>query len=388
MVTLREIPFVRLLLPLVLGIFVAIQVEKYHPSVLIVFMLSGGVMAYVSTKSQSFRFRWAYGILLNFLLFLFGYLFTYNYGSKSHPQYLGSLIDSTSQYQLIGVVTDQPVKKEWIKVRLRAKVIFTPEGIPQKVEDGLMLYVQADSLSLRLEYGDEILVRTGLKPIDHPKNPNAFDYRRYLHLQDIHYQAFVRVGDWKLLRNDAGNRVVSFALKSRERLISVLRKYIHTENEFAVAAALTVGYTSEIPDEIRQTYTATGSMHVLAVSGLHVGIIFLMVGFLLRPLDERRTLLKWLKFLLSLAAIWSFALLTGSTPSVVRAAAMFSLILFGKFLDRDQNIYNTMAASVFLCCCTILTTCCSWDSFCHIWRWWASFISTPKFIDFGMLKTK
>ena len=112
--------------------------------------------------------------------------------------------------------------------------------------------------------------------------------------------------------------------------------------------ALILGYKDELNDEIKLAYTNTGAMHVLAVSGLHVGMIWGFVALVLSWVPIRKPFWKWTKLVITIASLWLFALITGASPSVLRAATMFSFVIVGNSIGRSGSIYNTLAASAFL----------------------------------------
>jgi competence protein ComEC len=108
---------------------------------------------------------------------------------------------------------------------------------------------------------------------------------------------------------------------------------------------LLIGYTDKIDPELIKEYSGTGAIHILSVSGMHVGLIFIVCNFFLFFLDRFKHG-KFLKAFLLLTLVWFYALLTGLSPCVLRAAAMFSFIIVGKAFRQEPNIYNTIAASV------------------------------------------
>ena len=117
--------------------------------------------------------------------------------------------------------------------------------------------------------------------------------------------------------------------------------------EFAVASALLLGYVNEIDAGLRRDYAASGAMHILSVSGMHVGIIYIFLEFLLGFLNKSKPG-RFIKAVILLVFIWFYAMLTGLSPCVLRSAAMLSLPILGKSLNRSPNMYNIVAASIFI----------------------------------------
>jgi len=108
-----------------------------------------------------------------------------------------------------------------------------------------------------------------------------------------------------------------------------------------------LGYEEEIDQQIINAYSASGALHVLSVSGLHVGIIFIALNMFLSFMDRKRKA-KIVKSFIIVLFLWFYALLTGLSPSVLRSAAMLSFVVIGMVSERKTNMYNTLAASAFL----------------------------------------
>ena len=205
---------------------------------------------------------------------------------------------------------------------------------------------KADSLKL-LHYGDQILIAGKPQKVKGPANPHEFNYQKYLANQHIHHQHYLPQDKWVLKAKTNPNPLMHYAYSLRERCRQIFQKHIHDSEARGIALALVLGIKNELDDDVRAAYAAAGAMHVLAVSGLHVGIIYLVIAFLLKPLERRGLGGKIFKALLCLLALWSYALLTGMSASVMRAATMFSFIIIADATRRQTNIYNTIAASAF-----------------------------------------
>jgi len=194
-----------------------------------------------------------------------------------------------------------------------------------------------------LRYGDLIFIKGSLSLLESNKNPHAFDYSLYLQRKGIWIQGFVY--SYHRLPDKSLPSIQEIASHSADFLDGLLSKYISGERELNVARAMILGRRNEVSPEMDFAYQATGTSHILAVSGLHVGIIYLMLSFLLAFLNYGRY--RPLYYTAILAGIWSFAMITGLSPSVLRAATMFSFFLVARIIGRDSNIYNTLFASAF-----------------------------------------
>jgi competence protein ComEC len=155
---------------------------------------------------------------------------------------------------------------------------------------------------------------------------------------------FANPWSWQVVDLTPSNAIRQWAFQVRDGLLCILRDNHMEGREFAVAAALLLGYVEELDPELRSAYSASGAMHILSVSGMHVGIIYLFLEFLLGFMNRSKTG-RLSKAILLLLLIWFYAILTGLSPSVLRSAAMLSLPIVGRSLNRSPNMYNVVAAS-------------------------------------------
>ncbi len=240
-----------------------------------------------------------------------------------------------------GIIQEKPVEKNRSFQTIMA--ISNPaKGIRKKV----IAYFSKQSEAKALCPGTRILFSARLNPIKNKGNPYEFDYRAYMQKQGIWYSVYLRSRDY-IIKDQSANNLFILAEKCRDHLLSTIQKHNVNGEEFTVVAALTLGYRKELNPETKDYFASSGAMHVLAVSGLHVGIIYFMFTFLFSPLRNKKYGRIFYTFLIA-ALIWIYAILSGLSPSVQRAAVMFTFILTGQNLNRPSNIFNSLAASAFL----------------------------------------
>ena len=209
-----------------------------------------------------------------------------------------------------------------------------------------LVYFEKDSAALNLKYGQVVSFSAIFNPISQNKNPHEFDYKRYLEIHDIRCQAYVSAKNW-ILSGDAGNSTMRGIYDLRNYLSQRLKNSGLSDKNFMVANALLLGQKEYLDKEVLRSYSSAGAMHVLAVSGLHVGIVMLILAFFLTPIKKvQRGKIVYLICLI--AGIWFYALITGLSPSVLRASVMFSFIIFGKELQRETTVYQSIMVSAFL----------------------------------------
>jgi competence protein ComEC len=195
-------------------------------------------------------------------------------------------------------------------------------------------------------YGDVLLVKGAPAPVPPPGNPYQFDYRLYLSRQQVYHQHYRYPGQYVLIGSDPANPLVAASIHTRNYFDRQLRRYIPPAREYGIATALVLGIKDYLPDDLKATYVNTGTMHVLAVSGLHVALLFYVLQLLLGRWGQGRGM-RLGAFVVMLAVIWFYAFVTALSASVLRAVVMFSFIQAATAFRLPSNIYNTLAAAAF-----------------------------------------
>jgi competence protein ComEC len=219
-----------------------------------------------------------------------------------------------------------------------------------KAQNGniLVYFSKKDSAIIFPKYGDVLLIKGQPDTVAAPLNPAQFDYKRYLKFKHTEYQDFLQFADYQVIKNEPAWWILAKAYEYRDFCKEILRRNITNQDEYAIAIAILLGVKDNLENPIREAYSAAGAMHVLAVSGLHVGILFWMTGIILGGLKKKKYG-KWLFMCLSLLILWSYAMITGLSASVLRAVIMFSFILIIKTFNKNQtNIYNSLSFSAIL----------------------------------------
>lgn len=342
----RAVPFLRLLIPLTAGILL----EQYLDYPLLSIIITGTACFSVScivtflSLVKKYQLRWITGLCLQLLMLSAGSALVYFQNIEKDPDWIGHHIkEQVSLYVTIQEpLTGKPnsyktiVKAEWMK---------TNDGW-KKVKGNVLVYFKKDSTAPAVEYGTRLLIRKPLQLITNSGNPGSFDYKRYAAFQDIHYRAYLTIHDYRVLAGLKKNLLTGSLIQSRNYILSILKKWIPGRKESGVAEALLIGYRNDLDKELVQSYSNTGVVHIIAISGLHLGMIYGLLVFVLKPL-RKRIWIRWARPLLILIVLWGFSLLAGAVASVLRSAVMFSFIVIGESLSRRTNIYNTLAASAF-----------------------------------------
>jgi len=211
----------------------------------------------------------------------------------------------------------------------------------------ILLNVKNDSILNPLKVDDRLFLKPILKELIPPLNPHQFNYKSYLAKQGIHHQVFVEGNQF--LKLDS-NTTTLFGLSARYRhqIQEALKKYHFKENELAVLNALLLGQRQDISKELIVDYQRAGAIHILAVSGLHVGVILWILTFIFKPI-ERIKYGKFIKTLIIVYLLWMFAFIAGLSASVVRAVTMFTFLAIGLSLKRKKVIeFSFISSMLFL----------------------------------------
>lgn len=341
-------PLIRLLFPYGTGILIAMNTgaSSHLPWILFLLMMGvwGTYVFYVARKI-SYSTRWIFGAMLFLMIGVCGYEMTLLRTPSLAPDHFMNQTPQPNRWVLR--ILGPPQARER-SVRAEAEVVACGDTLGLHPASGhIMLYFLHDSSALQLTYGD--LLVSGLCPagIPPPANPGAFDYQRYMSFRGIYHQAFLQKDDYRKIGCGYTNPLFRLAYDARSKILTLLDQNGLGGQEFAVTSALLIGYTDKLDQDLLTAYSGTGAMHILSVSGMHVGLIYAVLNMLLWFFDRFRHGFVP-KALLLLLFIWAYATLTGLSPSVLRAASMFSIIVIGQAVNRAGDIFNSLAASALL----------------------------------------
>ncbi|NLO51362.1 MAG: ComEC family competence protein [Bacteroidales bacterium] len=348
MINWHPYPFFRVIVPFAAGILLAIAIglpPGTTPGIWILVTFAAMLPVVFTIYTPSYRHRYLPGLFYYLFFLVAGFTLVLVRTPALEPLNISNYKGSADQYILR---IAEPVRATARSYRTTAALMYAVDsGVLQPVSGKVLVYFAADSAAAGLNYGDVLIVSGLLTKVPPPGNPHQFDYRRFLANSGIYHQMFLKSSGWRKTERTSANPLFTLAYAARHRLLDILRSKGFGGDEYAVISAILLGYDAEMDRELRQRYAGAGALHILCVSGLHVGIIFFIFNFLFSPLDRsKRT--RWLKVLLLLLAIWSYAFITGLSPSVLRAAVMFSLFSWRESRRARSNPYNILAASAFI----------------------------------------
>lgn len=345
----KRAPFIRLLIPFMVGIWLQ---ECFHfPSsvVLLIALFAFLALALFFILPFFSRYRLSYiaGILASILLLAGGSWLTYKNDIRQSARWFGHS-HKDSGFLLVKLQEPLVEKARSFKAEAAVEGLISQAG-NTPATGSIILYFQKDSL-LQLSCGAQLIIKKQLQEIRNTGNPGSFDYRRYCFFQGITHQVFLTKKDFILLKDKDPGWWIARIYSLRERILRILRDYIPGPQALGLAEALLIGYKDDLDKSLVQSYSSTGVVHIIAISGLHLGLIYWLLVRLFHPLKKQKKL-KWLSPLLVIAGLWLFSLLAGAQPSVLRSALMFSVIVIAESIERKTSIYNSLALSAFVLLC-------------------------------------
>ena len=336
---------IKLTICLIIGIFIGYLINPplritIFLTVLFLFIL---LVFYLIAREQFIKSIW-FGISAFFVMISAGALTTSFHNQKNFSNHYSKII--STENDSLKTITFR-IREVLKPGNYYDKYVIDVLEVDDKNTSGkTLLNIEKDTLQHPLKIDNIYVSKTDFKNLIHPLNPNQFDYKDYLKKKYIYHQLFIT--NESLLAIEAKTiTLFGIADNIRQHINKKLAPYNFKPDELAIINALLLGQRQDISEEVYTSYTNAGAIHILAVSGLHVGIILLILSFIFKPL-ERFKYGKLIKTILLVSMLWSFALIAGLSASVTRAVTMFSIVTIALNLKRPTNIYNTLAISMLV----------------------------------------
>lgn len=205
----------------------------------------------------------------------------------------------------------------------------------------VIMYVPKDSAAASLEPGACVMF-SGVVEKPHNDESLDFDYASYLYRHNVSGTLWVNSAHWKQVMSAAAPGLRIRAVQFRRHLVDKLGEWGLKDNALAVTAAVSLGEKRNLDSGLKQTYSVSGASHVLAVSGLHVGIMCWFLGLLVPSFLFPYRLL-WLRELVIMGIMWVYAFAIGMPLSITRSLIMFTMLAFCRSIVRDSSSVNTLA---------------------------------------------
>lgn len=237
-------------------------------------------------RRKKFRYKIINGVSINVLFICLGALIATHNDIRNHKKWFGH---QYSAGDILILKLEEPLVEKANSYKALALVKgFYKNNAFQKTKGSIILYFKKDSTLKSLGYGSQIITSHSIDLIRNSGNPGSFDYKKYSLFHGITHQVYLTESDYVLLPRKSQNAFLNFIFQSRSEIVSIIRQFIKGEKEQGLAEALLIGYKEDLDKNLVQAYSNTGVVHVIAISGLHLGLIYwLLLGFT-KPLNRKK----------------------------------------------------------------------------------------------------
>jgi competence protein ComEC len=337
MLPLKSIPTLRYFVLLVLGIYLS---EKFHPRLLEIGVF---LIVFIFLSGISFLFK-KLRLLRHAVPFLFlgmGFLSYHFYNQKNNTDHFTKMGDFENYMAVINSYTETKPKS----YKVTAEIFGVKKDSSWKKASGkTILYFNKEAAAIP-EYGEVFIIKNKFKEIEPPKNDFEFDYKTYQSRRNIYSHQFLRDGDFVKAGISQKKGILYYGNRLNVYTHTIFQQILDNQKQMGVAEAMIGGMNAELDFETKQWYSATGAIHALAVSGMHVAILFFVINIFFGLFINKD---KPLFLYIILISLWSYAVFTGLSASVCRSTLMFSMIQIGLFIKRDNNPINTLLFSAII----------------------------------------
>ena len=335
-----KFPLLTITISFAIGIIAGFHLQWNFQTLVILLFSCLGIFSFLFWKSKKAMLQNSlFGITTYLLAFTLGMMSFYihsDLNSKHH--YTKNSFEESNSIRAIVTTTLKPNDKYH-------KYFISLWHFNDSIASGkLLLYVPKSNIET-LHSGDEIWLNSTIYPIPKAFNPFQFDYSKYLEKQNVFHQIYAQENQIKIIQT---HKTIDFYIETLRNNLSKSFDIHHFKPKTkAIIDALILGQRLELDKETIADYSNAGVIHILAISGLHISIIYFFIVFLLKPL-KRMKFGAEIQLLIVLGILWLFALLTGLPASVTRAVTLFSFISIGNYFNQPKAIYNALAISAFL----------------------------------------
>ena len=341
---LSKYPLAKVLFPYIFGILLAYLI---HFPVKIC-QLSLFILAFFCLFSlalwpvKSYYCRFLKTVVMTCSFFFAGFCAT-NFQMFADTDLSDEVCTPENHCELVRVLDYPALKEKSVKMTVELISPGKQLHVPRKV----LLYLQKSKQTEQIKYGDVLFLNAKITKIQSSTNPYAFDYQKFMRRKQVYYTAYARQDAVRVMAHKPASRLRELSHLIQMRLSRIFDKVGMQGEELDVVNAILLGAASDMDPELKSSYAAAGVSHILCVSGMHVGVIYMIVNFLLQGMNFCKGT-RFLKAFLLLLLIWLYANITGLSPSVTRSAAMFTFVTVGSLLNRNVNVFHSLLASLFI----------------------------------------
>lgn len=341
---LKELKLFKLAMPFILGTLLATQINEplSQDLLLILGILLGLLLCFIPFKYHISK-KWIPNSSLFLSLMLFSFISAYSEIDRYHPFHFSHKNSDNHIFQILSIAE----KKNTIQCIAQINTIIQDKEYLNVLGKAL-IYFNKNDLTSALNVSDVIYSNSTFSPTTQARNPNQFNYASYLQNMGINHTIFINNNNWIKLNNKPINSFKNKIADAKQALQQKINKIILHDDAYAVSSALVLGDRGHLSQEVKENFQHTGGMHVLAVSGLHVGLIAVLLIYICRFSIPSPFYIKITQALIIITGIWAYSFITGLPDSAFRAAIMASLYIFSKAFNKKTNSINILIAALIV----------------------------------------
>ncbi len=346
----KRSPFTRLIFPLILGILLGFYLQLPISIIASAFFIAAiaYLVFYLFRKRLNPWLATGKGVLIHVFLVCIGTAVVWLNAVPNYPSFFGGNISATSK--LIVSLNEKPLEKT-NSFQAEASVLAILDSGKQLQKTGkIILYFSKDSLINSLDYGDQIIIGGQLQEIKNAGNPGSFNYKQFASFHGWHHTAYLRPGQYVVTGVHKTNWFKQQINSARNYVINTLKQYLSEDKDaLSMAEALIIGHKVDLDKDLVQAYSNTGIVHIIAVSGMHLAMIYVLLEYLFNIVPFLKNNRR--KAFVIILLLWGFAFVSGGSASVLRSAIMFTCIIICKTYFKKPSSYNGLAVSAFILLC-------------------------------------
>lgn len=347
----NRIPIFRYIVALIAGIIVSLCCHtnsSYFAFAFYALLITFLLLQSIPLLSGSFSLQPLIGIVLHLTIFTGGICLTQINTPLYTENYFMQGADSSTVFHC-RITRPPEITAHSVRIYIQVDAACNRHQTRPAIGRSIIYVKNDSSTAAAFHYGDEFYIRNIFVAPSDPLNPHEFNFKKYLFNQHIYHTAYASEESIWLTGKNSAKLVWSVIFTCKQQFINRMESTLHDPDALSVGEALVVGQKSNIDSTVQQAYANTGTMHILAVSGLHVGIVYILLEFLFKPFGiftRKKSTAVLLKTIFILIIIWLYACLSGLSASVNRSAVMFTFLALGKTYERRIDTFNILMVSM------------------------------------------